>query len=139
MPQLCPIPQPSVNQQSINTQSPVTEQEVPKMKKPSATYKYFDNDLTPEQKEQVLKLMTDITRKTLELPKLSVNQVARMYSCEHLRVLQQQRVNTSLSAFVERQGKSEKIVRAVSALSKLTPEERLELARQVSAGTLGEV
>lgn len=139
MPQLRqPIPQ-SDNQQSINTQSPVTEQEVPKMKKPGSSYKYFDNDLTPEQKERVLKLMTDITRKTLEQPKLSVNQVARLYSCEHLRVLQQQRVNTSLSAFVERQGKSEKIVRAVSALSKLTPEERLEIARQVSAGTLGGV
>ena len=137
MPQL--IPQPSVNQQSIDTQSTVTEQEVPKMKKPGSSYKYFDNDLTPEQKEQVLKLMTDITRKTLDLPKLSVNQVARLYACEHLRVLQQQRVNTSLSAFVERQGKSEKIVRAVSALSKLTPEERLEIARQVSAGTLGGV
>lgn len=139
MPQLRqPVPQ-SDNQQSINTQSPVTEQEVHKMKKPGSSYKYFDNDLTPEQKEQVLKLMTDITRKTLEQPKLSVNQVARLYSCEHLRVLQQQRVNQSLSAFVERQGKSEKIVRAVSALSKLTPEERLEIARQVSAGTLGGV
>ena len=137
MPQL--IPQPSVNPQPINTQSTITELEVPKMKKPGSSYKYFDNDLTPEQKEQVLKLMTDITRKTLDLPKLSVNQVARLYSCEHLRVLQQQRVNTSLSAFVERQGKSEKIVRAVSALSKLTPEERLEIARQVSAGTLGGV
>lgn len=137
MPQLLqPVPQ-SDNQQSINTQSPVTEQEVTEMKKKSPGYKYFDNDLTPEQKEQVLKLMIDITRKTLEQPKLSVNQVARLYSCEHLRVLQQQRVNTSLSAFVERQGKSEKIVRAVSALSKLTPEERLEIARQVSAGTLG--
>lgn len=139
MPQLLQPVQQSDNQQSINTQSPVTEQEVPKMKKPGSSYKYFDNDLTPEQKERVLKLMTDITRKTLEQPKLSVNQVARLYSCEHLRVLQQQRVNTSLSAFVERQGKSEKIVRAVSALSKLTPEERLEIARQVSAGTLGEV
>ena len=139
MPQLCPIPQPSVNAQSTNTQSHVTEQEVPKMKKPGSSYKYFDNDLTPEQKERVLKLMTDITRKTLDLPKLSVNQVARLYSCDHLRVLQQQRVNTSLSAFVERQGKSGKLVRAVSALSKLTPEERLEIARQVSAGTLGEV
>ena len=137
MPQL--IPQPSINPQPINTQSTITEQEVPKMKKPGSSYKYFDNDLTPEQKEQVLKLMTDVTRKTLEQPKLSVNQVARLYSCEHLRVLQQQRVNTSLSAFVERQGKSEKIVRAVSALSKLTPEERLEIARQVSAGTLGGV
>lgn len=137
MPQLLqPVPQ-SDNQQSINTQSPVTEQEVTEMKKKSPGYKYFDNDLTPEQKEQVLKLMIDITRKTLEQPKLSVNQVARLYSCEHLRVLQQQRVNTSLSAFVERQGKSQKIVRAVSALSKLTPEERLEIARQVSAGTLG--
>lgn len=136
MPQLRPSLPQSGNQQSINTQSTITEQEVPKMKKPSATYKYFDNDLTPEQKEQVLKLMTDITRKTLEQPKLSVNQVSRLYACEHLRVLQQQRVNTSLSAFVERQGKSEKIVRAVSALSKLTPEERLEIARQVSAGTL---
>lgn len=137
MPQLLqPVPQ-SDNQQSINTQSPVTEQEVTEMKKKSPGYKYFDNDLTPEQKEQVLKLMIDITRKTLEQPKLSVNQVARLYSCEHLRVLKQQRVNTSLSAFVERQGKSEKIVRAVSALSKLTPEERLEIARQVSAGTLG--
>ena len=139
MPQLCPIPQPSVNPQSINTQSTITEQEVPKMKKPGSSYKYFDNDLTPEQKEQVLKLMTDITRKTLEQPKLSVNQVARLYSCEHLRVLQQQRVNTSLSAFVERQGKSEKIVRAGSALSMLPPEESLENARQVSARTLGGV
>lgn len=139
MPQLRPIPQPSVNQQSINTQSTADVQETQKVKKQSSGYKYFDNDLTPEQKEQVLKLMTDITRKTLQQEKLSVNQVARLYSCEHLRVLQQQRVNPSLSAFVERQGKSEKIVRAVSALSKLTPEERLEIARQVSAGTLGEV
>lgn len=139
MPQLRPIPQPSANQQSINTQSTADVQETQKVKKQSSGYKYFDNDLTPEQKEQVLKLMTDITRKTLQQEKLSVNQVARLYSCEHLRVLQQQRVNPSLSAFVERQGKSEKIVRAVSALSKLTPEERLEIARQVSAGTLGEV
>ena len=139
MPQLRPIPQPSVIPQSINTQSTADVQETQKVKKQSSGYKYFDNDLTPEQKEQVLKLMTDITRKTLQQEKLSVNQVARLYSCEHLRVLQQQRVNPSLSAFVERQGKSEKIVRAVSALSKLTPEERLEIARQVSAGTLGEV
>lgn len=130
-----PIPNPNTSPEPVD--SPVVEeapiQEVTESKKlyPART-EFFINDLTPEAKEEIVKMVEAQTRATLSEPKVTVNAVSRMFGIEHNKVKRQcSLVSGSLATFVDTRDNAGSVAKIAQSISRLTPSEKQLLMNQL--------
>jgi hypothetical protein len=93
---------------------------------------FFDNDLTPEEKEQLVQGMADAARAALEQDKVSVNTVAKLLSIEHNKARTGLSISTSLKGFLSFRKESGALSKAKRAMARLTPDERALLLQQIA-------
>ena len=93
---------------------------------------FFDNDLTPEEKDKLVQGMADAARATLDLDKVSVNRVAKLLSIEHNKARAGLSISTSLKGFICSRKESKALYVAKRAMARLTPDERALLLQQIT-------
>lgn len=130
-----PIPNTNTSPEPVD--SPVVEdapiQEATESKKlyPART-EFFTNDLTPEAKEEIVKMVEAQTRATLSEPKVTVNAVSRMFGIEHNKVKRQcSLVFGSLATFVDTRDSAGSVAKIAQSISRLTPSEKQLLMNQL--------
>lgn len=97
-----------------------------------ARTEFFINDLTPEAKEEIVKMVESQTRATLSEPKVTVNAVSRMFGIEHNKVKRQCfLVLGSLTTFVDTRGSAGSVAKIAQSISRLTPSEKQLLMTQL--------
>lgn len=108
-------------------------QEVTESKKlyPART-EFFTNDLTPEAKEEIVKMVVAQTRETLSEPKVTVNAISRMFGIEHNKVKRQcSLVSGSLTTFVYTRDNAGSVAKIAKSISRLTAAEKQLLMTQL--------
>ena len=97
-----------------------------------ARTEFFTNDLTPEAKEEIVKIVEAQTRAALSVPKVTVNAVSRMLGIEHNKVKRQcVLVSGSLATFFETRDNVGSVARIAQSISRLTPNEKQLLLNQL--------
>ena len=97
-----------------------------------ARTEFFTNDLTPEGKEEIVKLVEAQTRATLSVPKVTVNAVSRMFGIEHNKVKRQcVLVSGSLATFFDTRDNVGSVAKIAQSISRLTPNEKQLLLNQL--------
>lgn len=97
-----------------------------------ARTEFFTNDLTPEAKEEIVKIVEDQTRETLSVPKVTVNAVSRMLGIEHNKVKRQcVLVSGSLATFFDTRDNVGSVAKIAQSISRLTPNEKQLLLNQL--------
>ena len=97
-----------------------------------ARTEFFTNDLTPEGKEEIVKLVEAQTRETLSVPKVTVNAVSRMFGIEHNKVKRQcVLVSGSLATFCDTRDNVGSVAKIAQSISRLTPNEKQLLLNQL--------
>lgn len=122
-------PEPVVS--TVVEDAPIQEATKSKKLYPVRT-EFFDNDLTPEAKEEIVKMVEAQTRATLSEPKVTVNAVSRMFGIEHNKVKRQCfLVCGSLTTFVGTRNNAGSIAKIAQSISRLTPSEKQLLMTQL--------
>lgn len=97
-----------------------------------ARTEFFTNDLTPEAKEEIVKIVEDQTRAALSVPKVTVNAVSRMLGIEHNKVKRQcVLVSGSLATFFDTRDNVGSVAKIAQSISRLTPNEKQLLLNQL--------
>ena len=97
-----------------------------------ARTEFFTNDLTPDDKEEIVKLVEAQTRATLSVPKVTVNAVSRMFGIEHTKVKRQcVLVSGSLATFFDTRDNVGSVAKIAQSISRLTPNEKQLLMNQL--------
>lgn len=97
-----------------------------------ARTEFFTNDLTPEDKEEIIKRVEAQTRVTLSVPKITVNAVSRMFGIEHNKVKRQcVLVSGSLATFFNTRDNVGSVAKIAQSISRLTPNEKKLLMNQL--------
>jgi len=97
-----------------------------------ARTEFFTNDLTPEVKEEIVKIVEAQTRATLSVPKVTVNAVSRMLGIEHNKVKRQcVLVSGSLATFFDTRDNVGSVAKIAQSISRLTPNEKQLLMNQL--------
>lgn len=97
-----------------------------------ARTEFFTNDLTPEAKEEIVKIVEAQTRATLSVPKVTVNAVSRMLGIEHNKVKRQcVLVSGSLATFFDTRDNVGSVAKIVQSISRLAPSEKQLLMNQL--------
>lgn len=97
-----------------------------------ARTEFFTNDLTPEAKEEIVKIVEAQTRATLSVPKVTVNAVSRMLGIEHNKVKRQcVLVSGSLATFFDTRDNVGSVAKIAQSISRLTPNEKQLLMNQL--------
>ena len=97
-----------------------------------ARTEFFFNDLTPDDKEEIVKLVEAQTRATLSLPKVTVNAVSRMFGIEHNKVKHQCCLaSRSLATFFDTRDNVGSVAKIAQSISRLTPNEKQLLMNQL--------
>lgn len=111
--------------------APIQEATESKKLYPART-EFFTNDLTPEAKEEIVKMVETQTRATLSEPKVTVNAVSRMFGIEHNKVKRQcSLVSGSLTTFVDLRDTAGSVAKIAQSISRLTPSEKQLLMTQL--------
>lgn len=111
--------------------TPIQEAAESKKLYPART-EFFINDLTPEAKEEIVKMVEAQTRATLSEPKVTVNSVSRMFGIEHNKVKRQCKfVCGSLTTFVNTRGNAASLAKIAQSINRLTPNEKQLLMTQL--------
>ena len=111
--------------------APIQEATESKKLYPART-EFFTNDLTPEAKEEIVKMVEAQTRATLSEPKVTVNAVSRMFGIEHNKVKRQcNLVSGSLTTFVNTRGNAASLAKIAQSINRLTPSEKKLLMTQL--------
>ena len=111
--------------------APIQEATESKKLYPART-EFFINDLTPEAKEEIVKMVEAQTRATLSEPKVTVNAVSRMFGFEHNKVKRQcSLVSGSLTTFVDTRDNAGSVAKIAQSISRLTPSEKQLLMTQL--------
>ena len=111
--------------------TPIQEATESKKLYPART-EFFINDLTPEAKEEIVKMVEAQTRATLSEPKVTVNSVSRMFGIEHNKVKRQCNfVCGSLTTFVNTRGNAASLAKIAQSINRLTPNEKQLLMTQL--------
>lgn len=111
--------------------TPIQEATESKKLYPART-EFFINDLTPEAKEEIVKMVEAQTRATLSEPKVTVNSVSRMFGIEHNKVKRQcNLVCGSLTTFVNTRGNAASLAKIAQSINRLTPSEKQLLMTQL--------
>ena len=97
-----------------------------------ARTEFFTNDLTPEAKEEIVKIVEAQTRATLSVSKVTVNAVSRMLGIEHNKVKRQcSLVHGSLARFFDTRDNVSSVAKIAQSISRLTPNEKQLLLNQL--------
>ena len=111
--------------------TPIQETTESKKFYPART-EFFINDLTPEAKEEIVKMVEAQTRATLSEPKVTVNAVSRMFGIEHNKVKRQcSLVSGSFTTFVDTRDNAGSVAKIAQSISRLTPSEKQLLMTQL--------
>ena len=111
--------------------TPIQEATESKKFYPART-EFFINDLTPEAKEEIVKMVAAQTRATLSERKVTVNSVSRMFGIEHNKVKRQcNLVCGSLTTFVNTRGNAASLAKIAQSINRLTPSEKQLLMTQL--------
>ena len=127
-----PIPTtPGPVMSTVVEDTPIQEATESKKLYPART-EFFINDLTPEAKEEIVKMVEAQTRATLSEPKVTVNAVSRMFGIEHNKVKRQcTLVSGSLTTFVDTRDNAGSVAKIAQSISRLTPSEKQLLMTQL--------
>lgn len=126
-----PIPTTEPVVSTVVKDAPIQDATVSKKLYPSRT-EFFTNDLTPEAKEEIVKMVEAQTRTTLSEPKVTVNAVSRMFGIEHNKVKRQcTLVSGSLTTFVDTRDNAGSVAKIAQSISRLTPSEKQLLMTQL--------
>lgn len=97
-----------------------------------ARTEFFTNDLTPEAKEEIVKIVEAQTRAALSVPKVTVNAVSRMLGIEHNKVKRQcVLVSGSLATFFDTRDNVGSVAKIAQSINRLTPNEKQLLLNQL--------
>ena len=97
-----------------------------------ARTEFFTNDITPEAKEEIVKIVEAQTRAALSVPKVTVNAVSRMLGIEHNKVKRQcVLVSGSLATFFDTRDNVGSVAKIAQSISRLTPNEKQLLLNQL--------
>ena len=111
--------------------TPIQEATESKKLYPART-EFFINDLTPEAKEEIVKMVEAQTRETLSEPKVTINSVSRMFGIEHNKVKRQHAlVSGSLTTFFFTRDNAASVAKIAQSISRLTPSEKQLLMAQL--------
>ena len=111
--------------------APIQETTGSKKLYPART-EFFINDLTPEAKEEIVKMVEAQTRATLSEPKVTVNAVSRMFGIEHNKVKRNcSLVSGSLTTFVDTRDNAGSVAKIAQSINRLTPSEKQLLMTQL--------
>lgn len=111
--------------------TPIQEATESKKLYPART-EFFINDLTPEAKEEIVKMVEKQTRATLSEQKVTVNAVSRMFGIEHNKVKRQCfLVLGSLTTFIDTRDNAGSVAKIAKSISRLTPSEKQLLMTQL--------
>lgn len=111
--------------------APIQEATESKKLYPART-EFFINDLTPEAKEEIVKMVVAQTRETLSEPKVTINSVSRMFGIEHNKVKRQHAlVSGSLTTFFFTRDNAASVAKIAQSISRLTPSEKQLLMAQL--------
>ena len=111
--------------------TPIQEATESKKLYPART-EFFINDLTPEAKEEIVKMVVAQTRETLSEPKVTINSVSRMFGIEHNKVKRQHAlVSGSLTTFFFTRDNAASVAKIAQSISRLTPSEKQLLMTQL--------
>ena len=111
--------------------APIQETTGSKKLYPART-EFFINDLTPEAKEEIVKMVEAQIRATLSEPKVTVNAVSRMFGIEHNKVKRQcSLVSSSLTTFVDTRDSAGSVAKIAQSINRLTPIEKQLLMTQL--------
>ena len=122
-------PEPVVS--TVVENAPIQEATESKKLYPART-EFFTNDLTPEAKEEIVKMVETQTRATLSEPKVTVNAVCRMFGIEHNKVKRQcSLVSGSLTTFVDTRDNAGSVAKIAQSISRLTAAEKQLLMTQL--------
>ena len=126
-----PIPTtPGPVMSTVVKDAPIQETTDSKKLYPART-EFFINDLTPEAKEEIVKMVEAQTRATLSEPKVTINSVSRMFGIEHNKVKRQRALSDSLTTFVNTRDNAGSIAKIAQSISRLTPSEKQLLMAQL--------
>lgn len=130
-----PIPNPNTSSEPVESpavvDAPIQEATESKKLYPART-EFFINDLTPEAKGEIVKMVEAQTRATLSEPKVTVNAVSRMFGIEHNKVKRQcSLVSGSLATFVDTRDNAGSVAKIAQSISRLTPSEKQLLMNQL--------
>lgn len=133
--QFAPIPNTNPSPEPVEPRAiadvPSSEPTACKKLYPART-EFFTNDLTPEAKEEIVKLVEAQTRATLSVPKVTVNAVSRMLGIEHNKVKRQcVLVSGSLATFLDTRDNVGSVAKIAQSISRLTPNEKQLLLNQL--------
>lgn len=112
--------------------APVASQttEKPKEETTSTERLSFVNDLTPERKEELVRLYAENIRQELEKDRLSINFVVRLVNRQFRQVAALAKDNDSATSAIDTlSGKTEQLVK--NLVNKLNPEQREALVKEL--------
>ena len=133
--QFAPIPNTNPSPEPVEPRAiadvPSSEPTACKKLYPART-EFFTNDLTPEAKEEIVKIVEAQTRAALSVPKVTVNAVSRMLGIEHNKVKRQcVLVSGSLATFLDTRDNVGSVAKIAQSISRLTPNEKQLLLNQL--------
>lgn len=104
--------------------------EQPKDETPSTERLSFVNDLTPERKEELVRIYAENIRQELEKERLSINFVVRLVNRQFRQVAALAKENESATSAIDTlSGKTEQLVK--NLVNKLNPEQREALVKEL--------
>lgn len=104
--------------------------EQPKDETPSTERLSFVNDLTPERKEELVRIYAENIRQELEKERLSINFVVRLVNRQFRQVAALAKDNESATSAIDTlSGKTEQLVK--NLVNKLNPEQREALVKEL--------
>ena len=110
----------------VNSQA--TEQ--PKAETQNTERLTFVNDLTPERKEELVRIYAENIRQELEKDRLSINFVVRLVNRQFRQVAALAKENDSATSAIDTlSGKTEQLVK--NLVNKLNPEQREALVKEL--------
>ena len=109
---------------------PVAENKQPKDETQSTERLSFVNDLTPERKEELVRIYAENIRQELEKDRLTINFVVRLVNRQFRQVAALAKDNDSATSAIDTlSGKTEQLVK--NLVNKLNPEQREALIQQL--------
>ena len=104
--------------------------EQPKDETPNTERLSFVNDLTPERKEELVRIYAENIRQELEKERLSINFVVRLVNRQFRQVAALAKENESATSAIDTlSGKTEQLVK--NLVNKLNPEQREALVKEL--------
>ena len=122
--------------QSVYVERPETPTVNAKFDKTKLCYReYFVNDLSLEEKDELIKRFTDEMKSYLDSAKLTINSVARLFNIDHAKTKRIMANDNSLKSFLVKSSVSKDLGRMYAQFARLTHEQKQKLVSQLTGQT----